>query len=105
MLYAVKLGPIETESDGDCYAYIGFAEELAMPPIMAKRDAEGLRELAEQSHGHELRCEANLSKAGKKLGFVPGQDTRRVPMTSRWTRHELPPDWNDCTRGTEVLHD
>ncbi len=72
MIYAVKLGPIQIEKDGDYFAYIGFADELAMPPILAQRDAEGLRQLAERSPGQELCCEASLAKAGKKLGFASG---------------------------------
>ncbi len=71
MLYAIKLGPIETRDDGDAFAYIGFADDVALPPEMAKRDAEGLRLLAERhGRGRDLQCEPRLAKAGKKLGFV-----------------------------------
>ena len=68
MLYALKLGPIET-GEGDCFAYLGLTEEMAMPPEMAKRDVDGLRRLLKQGKGHELRCEPRLAKAGKKFGF------------------------------------
>jgi len=69
MLYAVKLGPIETD-EGNCFAYLGFTEDVALPPAMAMRDDEGLRELAKIGSGHQLHCEPRLAKAGKKLGFV-----------------------------------
>ncbi|HUB09820.1 MAG TPA: hypothetical protein VMB50_22650 [Myxococcales bacterium] len=72
-LYALKLGPIETEAEAPCFAYLGFAEDLALPPEMAERDAEGLRRLAERhGDGRELRCEPRLARAGKKLGFTAG---------------------------------
>ncbi len=70
MLYAVKLGPIETQQDGLFFLYVGFTEEIALPPAMATQDADGLRQLRDQNPGQELRCEPRLGRAGKKLGFV-----------------------------------
>jgi hypothetical protein len=72
MLYAVKLGPIETKDDSDHFAYIGFTEQMPLPPAMAVRDADGLKQLLQYGQGHELRCEPSLARAGKKLGFTPG---------------------------------
>ncbi len=34
MLYAVKLGPIET-GEGSTTAYVGFTEASALPPVLA----------------------------------------------------------------------
>ncbi len=41
MLYAVKLGPIET-GEGPTTAYVGFTEAGALPPVLASSDKEGL---------------------------------------------------------------
>jgi hypothetical protein len=68
MLYAIKLGPIET-GEGRVNAYVGFTEARALPPILSRRDEEGLEQLAQQAEGHELRCERSLARVGKPLGF------------------------------------
>ncbi len=76
MLYAVRLGPVERQEEGeeDCFVYLGFTEKMALPPAMAVRDADGLRELLKHvsGHGHELRCEPRLARTATKLGFTPG---------------------------------
>ncbi len=41
MLYAVKLGPIDT-GEGSTSAYVGFTEAGALPPVLASSDKEGL---------------------------------------------------------------
>jgi hypothetical protein len=69
MLYAVKLGPIET-GEGRVNAYVGFTETHALPPILSNKDKDGLEKLAQQAQGHDLRCERGLSRAGKPLGFA-----------------------------------
>jgi len=48
MLYAIKLGPIET-GEGPTAAYVGFTEAGALPPVLASSDKDGLRELARQA--------------------------------------------------------
>ncbi len=83
MLYAIKLGPIET-GEGRVSAYVGFSETRALPPVLATRDKDGLEQLAQQAQGHELRCERVLSRAGKALGFAP------APL----------PDWVSAGRAT-----
>ena len=64
MLYAIKLGPIET-GEGRVNAYVGFTETCALPPILSRRDEEGLEQLAQQAQGRELRCERSLARVGK----------------------------------------
>jgi len=63
MLYAIKLGPMETE-DGPITAYVGFTETGALRPVLALKDSDGLAQLAAQGQGHELRCERALLRAG-----------------------------------------
>jgi hypothetical protein len=69
MLYAVKLGPIQT-GEGRVSAYVGFTETHALPPVLSNQDKDGLETLAQQAQGHDLRCERGLSRAGKPLGFA-----------------------------------
>lgn len=77
MLYAIKLGPIET-GEGRVSAYVGFTETRALPPVLASRDQDGLEQLARQAQGHDLRCERALSRAGKPLGFAAAPLPDRV---------------------------
>jgi len=44
MLYAIKLGPIET-GEGPTTAYVGFTEAGALPPTPASSDRDGLGSL------------------------------------------------------------
>ncbi|TMB34320.1 MAG: hypothetical protein E6J58_18770 [Deltaproteobacteria bacterium] len=69
MLYAIKLGPIET-SEGRVSAYVGFTETHALPPVVSNQDKDGLEQLAQQAQGHDLRCDRGLARAGKPLGFT-----------------------------------
>jgi hypothetical protein len=68
MLYAIKLGPLET-GEGPIAAYVGFTETGALRPVLGLKDGDGLAQLAAQAQGHELRCERGLLRAGK-LGFA-----------------------------------
>jgi hypothetical protein len=68
MLYAFKLGPIET-GDGFFTTYVGMTPDEAFPPMSANSPTDALRSLAEQANGHDLRCEPSLARAGKTLGF------------------------------------
>lgn len=72
MLYAFKLGPIET-GDGFMTTYVGMTPDEALQPKFAARPADALRSLAEQAAGHELRCEPSLARAGKAVGFEPAK--------------------------------
>jgi hypothetical protein len=72
MLYAVKIGPIPT-GEGDATFYCGFEEEQLHPPVLAESDTDGLRRVAAQAPGADLRCDPALAKAGKKLGFEPAE--------------------------------
>jgi hypothetical protein len=72
VLYAIKLGPIET-GEGPVHAYVGVGEDglLAMP-IVERRDKEGLRALSEAAPpGVKLVCEPRLARAGAAFGFEP----------------------------------
>ncbi len=84
MLYAIKLGPMETE-DGPVSAYVGFTETGALRPVLALKDSDGLAQLAAQVQGHELRCERPLLRAGKPLGFA----TAPLPEWARFGRATL----------------
>jgi hypothetical protein len=78
MLYAIKLGPIETTDEGRVCAYLGYAKDRGeMPPAFAAGDLEGLRELLEHAGERELCCEPALAPVGRRLGF------RKAPI----------PDW------------
>jgi hypothetical protein len=79
MLYAIKLGPIET-GEGRVNAYVGFTETRALPAILSNRDEEGLEQLARQAEGHDLRRERTLSRVGKASATAPG-----LPLASSAT--------------------
>jgi hypothetical protein len=72
MLYAFRLGPVETD-EGDVMTYVGMTPDEALPPLFAERPTEALKSLADQAEGHELRCETSLARAGKALGFEPAK--------------------------------
>src|SRR6266481_4499279 len=91
MLYAIKLGPIET-GEGRVNAYVGFTETCALPPILSRRDEEGLEQLAQQALGRELRCERSLARVGKPPSGLrcparPAPRAIRVPGRSARDRH------------------
>jgi hypothetical protein len=72
MLYAFKLGPIDT-GEGSTTAFIALTPEEALPPIMGGRASDALRAFAEQAEGHDLRCEPSLARAAQSTGFVSGK--------------------------------
>jgi len=72
MLYAFKLGPIET-GDGFFTTYVGMTPDEAFQPTFADRPTDALRSIAERAKGHELRCEPSLARAGKAVGFEPAK--------------------------------
>jgi hypothetical protein len=72
MVYAFRLGPMEDDEGEPAFWYLAFAEKPALRSVLAKRDEDGLRQLAKLfGKGQELQCEPALAEAGKKLGFVP----------------------------------
>jgi hypothetical protein len=58
MLYAIKLGPMETE-DGPMSAYVGFTETGALRPVLALKDSDG-------RNRRRLRCRV---RSGAASGF------------------------------------
>ena len=84
MLYAIKLGPIET-GEGRVSAYVGFTETHALPPVLSDQDKDGLEQLGQQAHGHDLRCDRGLARAGKPLGFTAAP----LPEWARFGRATL----------------
>src|ERR1700694_2228716 len=71
MLYAIKLGPMETE-DGPVSAYVGFTETGALRPVLALKDSDGLAQLAAHVQDHELRCERSLAARGQTARIREG---------------------------------
>ena len=70
MLYAFKLGPVETR-EGFFTTYVGVTPDKMLPPIFAARATDALRSLAERAEGRELGCEPSLARIGKAIGFEP----------------------------------
>lgn len=70
MLYAFKLGPVETH-EGFFTTYVGMTPDEALPPIFADRPTDALKSLAKRAEGRELRCDPSLARIGKTLGFEP----------------------------------
>lgn len=71
MRFAIKLGPVET-GEGRINVYTAVGEAGVTPPVLARRDLDGLRQLAEQAPGEELRCEPGLAGAARTLGLSFG---------------------------------
>src|SRR5688500_8508024 len=74
MLYALKLGPIETE-EGRCYASLGVRDDgWVTASAISRRDPDGLGEVAATAgQGEPLRCEQRLARAGARLGFTAAE--------------------------------
>lgn len=70
MLYAIKLGPLET-GEGSCHAYVGIRDDgFLARPVIERRDKEAMRALAADSDpGEKLLCEKRLARAGGAFGF------------------------------------
>jgi hypothetical protein len=81
MLYAIKLGPLET-GEGPCHAYVGIRDDgFLARPVIGKIDKEALRALAADSDaGEQLRCEKRLARAGSPFGFEMAPMPSWVPM-------------------------
>lgn len=81
MLYAIKLGPLET-GEGPVNAYVGIRDDGSLVrPVMGRRDKEALRALAAESDaGEQLLCESRLSRAGSTLGFEAAPMPEWVPL-------------------------
>jgi len=66
----MKLGPLPLAEGGAPYAFLGTLDGgQVVPPLVTHHDALGLRHLAAQANGEELRCEPALAKAGREFGF------------------------------------
>jgi hypothetical protein len=81
MLYAIKLGPLET-GEGPCHAYLGIRDDgFFAKPVIGRRDGEAMRKLAADSErGEKLLCEKRLARAGEAFGFETAPMPAWVPM-------------------------
>jgi hypothetical protein len=81
MLYAIKLGPIETD-EGRVHAYVGIRDDGYLAgTVLMHRDKDALRELAaEAPTGETLLCEKRLARAGIPLGFAAADPPPWVPL-------------------------
>jgi hypothetical protein len=81
MIYAIKLGPIET-GEGPVNAYVGIRDDgYLVRPVMGRRDNDALRQLAAESDpGEKLLCEGKLARAGSTLGFESAPMPAWVPL-------------------------
>ncbi|NVJ09218.1 hypothetical protein HUW63_28810, partial [Myxococcus sp. AM001] len=77
-LYAFKLGPIDVGVDGRASIYVALTSDgEALPPVLGRRDAEGLESLARERPGLKRYCEGRLARAGASQGFA----SRPMPDT------------------------
>jgi hypothetical protein len=69
--YVFKLGPIETRMDGYASLYVAATSEgEVLPPVLGRKDVEGLTELSRQLGGRKRYCERRLVRVGAALGFT-----------------------------------
>jgi hypothetical protein len=69
MLFAVRIGPIETD-DGSLRVFLGGRDgDLVTAPQFAKNDAVGLRALKTKAKTGPFFCEPALALAGRAAGF------------------------------------
>ena len=68
MLYAFKLGPIQT-GDGEMTGFFAMTPERALEPRFGSA-AAALRSFVKESGTEVLRCDSSLGRVGKPLGFV-----------------------------------
>ena len=74
--YVFKMGPIDTNLDGRASIYVAATSDGELiPPVVGRKDLEGLTELAHQLEGRKRYCESRLARAGASLGFT----SRRMP--------------------------
>jgi len=81
MLYAIKIGPLET-GEGSVNAYLGIREDGSLVrPVMGRRDKAALRALAASADpGERLLCERRLLRAGGSAGFEAAPMPAWVPI-------------------------
>ena len=72
MLHAFRLGPIEFP-EGDQFVYAALGEAGPLPPVFARTDEEGLRDLAAAAGAEPVKCEPGLATAAKSLGLPWGR--------------------------------
>jgi hypothetical protein len=82
MLYAMRIGPLLLPEGGAPYAFLGITDAgHVVAPLLTHHDAKGLRHLAAQAQGEELRCEPGLVHAGREFGFKAGpMPESAIPM-------------------------
>jgi hypothetical protein len=68
--YVFKLGPMDVGRDGRASIYVAVAAngEL-LPPVVERKDAQGLEALARALEGRPRYCEARLARAGAPFGY------------------------------------
>jgi hypothetical protein len=70
MLFALRLGPVETNTGPIRIYFGGTDDELLVRPCAAASDAEGLRILKERVMSGPFLCEEALALAGRAHGFA-----------------------------------
>jgi len=71
MLYAMKLGTIET-GDGSTNAYLGVRDDgQVVSALLEQTDNAALSKMAAAASGEKLYCETSLAPVGQQLGFEP----------------------------------
>jgi hypothetical protein len=97
--YVFKLGPIDTTLDGRASIYVATTSDgEVMPPVMGRRDAEGLEALAPGLQGRQCYCEGRLARAGAAFGYasrpIPAAlaKLRAVLAVQTFWGPEAPPD-------------
>jgi hypothetical protein len=69
MLFALRLGPVESNTGPIRVYFGGTDDEMLVKPCVAASDAEGLRTLKERVKGGPFLCEEALALAGRAQGF------------------------------------
>lgn len=68
--YVFKLGPIDMGQDGRTSVYVAVAADgELLPPVVERKDAQGLEALARALEGRPRYCEARLARAGAPFGY------------------------------------
>jgi hypothetical protein len=80
VLYATKLGPVDTE-EGRINAYLGLMpREPFLPPalpVFHRRDLDGLRAVVACAPRHRVVCTPSLGRAARRLGCEVAELPRR----------------------------
>jgi hypothetical protein len=69
LIFVCRLGPLAFNKGPPRSVLLAASEDELFEPVLAERVADGLCAIAARHPREELRCEASLGKAGKKLGF------------------------------------